>query len=159
MAEDQRREPDNKKHLLYDQEKRVSIESRPETHAGSHKGAQEEEAMARQGDGVERVRLQISTRRVRIDPAKKRENYIARLEKVVGQCDKMISDPEGVEEIQVKAMSVLIRAIKVCYGLVVDVEVEHLEQEVEELEEEERELAEKRGEDALGYEIAEDPPE
>ena len=70
----------------------------------------------------------------------------------------MISDPEGVEEIQVKAMSVLIRAIKVCYGLVVDVEVENLEQEVEELEEEERELAEKRGEDALGYEIAEGPP-
>lgn len=71
----------------------------------------------------------------------------------------MISDPAGVEEIQVKAMSVLIRAIKVCYGLVVDVEVESLEREVEELEEEERGLAEKRGEDALGYEIAEGPPE
>jgi len=159
VAEDRRREPDNKKRLLYDQEKRVSIESRPETHAGSHKGAQEGEAMEWQGDGVERVRLNISTRRVRIDPAKKRENYIMRLEKVVGQCNKMISNPEGVEDIQVKAMSVLIRAIKVCYGLVVDVEVEHLEREVEELEEEERELAEKRGEDALGYEIAEGPPE
>jgi len=159
VAEDRRREPDDQRCLLDDQEKRVSFESRPKTHAGSHKGAQEKEAMERQGDGVERVRLHISTRRVRIDPAKKRENYIARLEKVVGQCDKMISDPEGVEEIQVKAMSVLIRAIKVCYGLVVDVEVERLEREVEELEEEERELAEKRGEDALGYEFAEGPPE
>jgi hypothetical protein len=69
----------------------------------------------------------------------------------------MIMNPEGVEEVQVKAMSVLIRAIKVCYGLVVDVEVETLEREVAELEEEERQLAEKRGEDALGYEIAEDP--
>ncbi|MBN2336724.1 hypothetical protein JXL21_14295 [Candidatus Bathyarchaeota archaeon] len=66
----------------------------------------------------------------------------------------MISDPEGYEEIQVKAMSVLIRAIKVCYGLVLDIEVENLEREVEELEKEERELAQNRGEDALGYEIA-----
>lgn len=159
MAEDRGREPDDQRRILFDQEKRVSIEPRPKTHAGGHKGAQEEEEMERQGDGDERVRLHISTRRVRIDPAKKRENYIARLETVAQQCDKMISDPEGVEEIQVKAMSVLIRAIKVCYGLVVDVEVEHLEREVEELEEEERELAEKRGEDTLGYEIAEDPPE
>ena len=71
----------------------------------------------------------------------------------------MIMNPEGVEETQVKAMSVLIRAIKVCYGLVVDVEVEELEREVEELEEKERELAEKRGEDPLGYEIPEDPPQ
>lgn len=158
MAEDRRREPDDQRRLLFDQEKRVSIESRPKTHAGGHKGAQEREAMEWQGDGVERVRLHISTRRVRINPAKKRENYIARLEKVFRQCDKMISDPEGVDEIQVKAMSVLIRAIKVCYGLVVDVEVGRLEREVEELEEEERGLAKKRGEDAPGYEIAEDPP-
>jgi len=69
----------------------------------------------------------------------------------------MISDPEGVEEVQVKAMSVLIRAIKACYGMVVDVEVENLEREVTELEKEERQLAGKRGEDALGYRIAEDP--
>ena len=159
MAEEGGRDPEDQERLLLDQEKRVSVEPRPETHAGSSEGAQEREAVERQGDGVERVRLQISTRRIHIDPAKKRANYIARLEKIVQQCDKMISDPEGVEEIQVKSMSVLIRAIKVCYGLVLDVEVERLEREVEELEEEERELAEKRGEDSLGYEIAEDPPE
>ena len=69
----------------------------------------------------------------------------------------MISDPEGVEEVQVKAMSVLIRAIKACYGMVVDGGVENLEREVTELEKEERQLAGKRGEDTLGYRIAEDP--
>jgi len=41
--------------------------------------------------------------------------------------------------------------------MVVDVEVENLEREVTELEKEERQLAGKRGEDALGYRIAEDP--
>jgi len=81
-----------------------------------------------------------------------------RLERIAQQCDEMISDPRGVEDLQVRAMSVLIRAIKACYGMVVDVEVETLEREVTELEEKERELAEKRGEDPLGYEIPEDPP-
>jgi hypothetical protein len=46
----------------------------------------------------------------------------------------IISNPKGVEEIQLEAMRVLIRAIKVCYELVSDVEVKMLEEEVEELE-------------------------
>jgi len=45
------------------------------------------------------------------------------------ECDGIISDPEGYEEIQVKAMSILIRAINVCYSLVTDEQVEDLERE------------------------------
>ena len=64
---------------------------------------------------------------------------------------------DSEEDVQIKAMSVLIKTIKVCYGLVVDVEVKSLEREVKELEEEERQLAGKRGKDEIGYRIAEDP--
>lgn len=70
--------------------------------------------------GSERVRLSITTRRVRIDPRKKRRSHIIRLERLMAECDGIVSDPEGFEELQVKAMTVLIRAIKICYELVTD---------------------------------------
>jgi hypothetical protein len=57
-------------------------------------------------------------------------SYIQRLEGLMQECDTIISDPEGFEEIQVKAMSILIRAVKVCYGLVTDEQVETLEEEL-----------------------------
>jgi len=87
----------------------------------------------RTGYGGQRVRLSITARRVRIDPLKKRRSYIRRLERVMRECDRIISDPGGYEEIQVQAMAILIRAIKVCYELVTDEQVEALEEEFEAL--------------------------
>jgi len=81
----------------------------------------------------QRIRLSITARRVRIEPDKKRRSYIRRLERVMRQCDKIINDPEGYEELQVKAMAVLIRAVKVCYDIVTDVEVEMIEAEAEKI--------------------------
>jgi hypothetical protein len=49
------------------------------------------------------------------------------------KCDHVIADPEGYEELQVKAMAVLIRAVKVCYDIVTDVEVELMEVEAAEI--------------------------
>ena len=89
--------------------------------------------MERTGYGGQRVRLSITARRVRIDPLKKRRSYIRRLERVMRECDRIISDPGGYEEIQVQAMAILIRAIKVCYELVTDEQVEALEEEFEAL--------------------------
>ena len=91
-------------------------------------------------DRRQRVRLSITARRVRIDPRKKRRSYIGRLERLMRECDQIISNPEGYEEIQVQAMAILIRAIKVCYGLVTDDQVETLEEEFEKLK---RRIAEK----------------
>jgi hypothetical protein len=48
-------------------------------------------------------------------------------------CDRIIADPEGYEELQVKAMAILIRSIVVCYDLVTDEQVEALEEEFEAL--------------------------
>jgi hypothetical protein len=158
LATDRKRETDDQERLLPDKEKPVRPEPRHEAHAGSRKRAKETRSMERQGHRGDRARLYFTTRRIRIDPDKKRQNYITRLERIIRQCDRIISNPHGVEDVQIKAMSVLIKTIKVCYGLVVDVEVKSLEREVKELEEEERQLAGKRGEDELGYEITEDPP-
>ena len=96
--------------------------------------------VARVRDKRQRVRISLTPRRVRIDPRKKRRLYIKRLERLMQECDQIISDPEGFEEIQVKAMSILIRAIKVCYVLVTDEQVETLEEELEKLK---RRIAEK----------------
>jgi len=101
------------------------------------------------GEEVEQIKLLITVRRVRIDPDKKRAKYIRRLERLMRELDEIISDPEGVEEIQIKAMAILIRCINVCYGMVRDVEVEMLEKEVEEL----KRRKEGAGERALPYEI------
>ena len=102
-------------------------------HAEGDQGTQAPAQVARKKYRTERIRLQITARRVRIDPRKKRASYIRRLERVMRACDKVIADPASHEELQVKAMAVLIRAITVCYNLVTDVEVEMLEREAEKI--------------------------
>ncbi|MFH2111205.1 MAG: hypothetical protein ABIJ47_08110 [Candidatus Bathyarchaeota archaeon] len=92
----------------------------------------------------------ISCRRVRVDPAERRLSYIGRLEDVMRVCDRVAADPGGFEEVQMRALDVLIRAVRVCYGLVVD--VEELEAEVAALERLEREGR------LVGYTIGK-PPE
>jgi len=92
-------------------------------------GDAEETGVEELHNTTQRVRLSITARRVRIDPVERRRRYIGRLERLMQECDGIISDPEGYEEIQVKAMAILIRAVVVCYGLVTDEQVEELEEE------------------------------
>ena len=101
--------------------------------------------------GPARVRFTITARRVRIDPAEKRAEYIGRLERLVEQLDGMISGRGVKGKVKLRAMEVLIRTIGTCYGIVSDVEVEELEVELETLKEENRRVKEARGE--LGYEV------
>jgi hypothetical protein len=81
----------------------------------------------------QRVRLSITARRVRIEPDKKRRSYIRRLEGVMKECDRIVADSEAPEDVKVKALAVLIRAVKVCYDIVTDVEVEMIEAEAAEI--------------------------
>ena len=101
--------------------------------------------------GPTRVRFFITARRVRIDPAEKRAEYIDRLERLVEQLDGMISSRGVRQKVRLRAMDVLIRTIGTCYGIVSDIEVEELEVELETLKEENRRVKEARGE--LGYEV------
>jgi hypothetical protein len=77
--------------------------------------------------------------------------YLARLEGLMGELDGIIADPVGFERIQLDAMKVLIRAVRMCYSIVRDVDVEMLEDELEGIKEENRRAGEARGE--LGYEV------
>ena len=88
---------------------------------------------------------------MRVDPAGKRAEYIARMEELMAGLDAVIADPAGVVDIQVRAMNSLVSAVRMCYRMVVDVDVERLEVELEGLKEEKRLREEARGE--LGYEI------
>jgi hypothetical protein len=81
----------------------------------------------------------------------KRAQYIARMEAVMAELDGIISDPSGYGDLQVRAMNTIIGAIRMCYRIVVDVDVERLEDELEELKEENRMRKAARGE--LGYEV------
>ncbi len=91
------------------------------------------------GGGL-KVWVGLSCRRVRVELAERREEYIGRLEDVMRFCDRVASDPSGVENLQLRALDVMIRAVRVCYGMVGDLEVTLLEGEVEELKRREAEL-------------------
>ncbi len=110
-----------------------------------------------EGEAPQPVRFFITARRVRIDPARKRENYLRRLEDLIEGLDRIVSDPEGVEQVQLKAMDIMIRAVRMCYHIVRDVDVEMLEDELEALEKENKRGREGAGNQELGYQIEEDP--
>jgi len=88
---------------------------------------------------------------VRVDPAGKRAEYIARMEGLMAGLDAIIADPSGVEDIQMRAMNSLVSAVRMCYRMVVDVDVERLEVELERLKEENEHMKAARGE--LGYRV------
>ena len=94
-----------------------------------------------------KIRFRITARRVRIDPEEKRSQYIARLEQLIAQLDRIIANPKTSAKNRLRAMDILIRAITSCYGIVSDVEVEILEKETEEVK------TEGEGEKDLGYDI------
>ena len=50
---------------------------------------------------------------------------------MIAELDGIISDLEGFERIQLEAMRVLIGAVRMCYRIVKDVDVEGLERELE----------------------------
>jgi len=81
----------------------------------------------------------ITLRRVRIEPSKKRGEYVQRLEQLISICEEALSDPQALEEIQLKAASVIIRAIRTSYAIVREEDVENLEQLAQEIK---RQLAE-----------------
>ena len=122
-----------------------------------NEGAQQTEPLYSKGHASKEVKVRLAARRVRIDPETKRAKYLSRLEMLIQELDGIIIDPEGAEYIQVQAMEVLIKAVRQCYHIVRDIDVEMLEDELEEIKERNRRAKEKRGEEELGYEIEEDP--
>jgi len=95
-----------------------------------------------------KIRVFITARRVRIDPEEKRTQYIARLERLIADLDRIIAKPKTSAKNRLRAMDILIRAVTSCYGIVRDAEVEQLERETEEVKTE----SEGKEKD-LGYDI------
>jgi len=128
-----------------------------DVHGGQ--GAQPSGTVRGEVHAAERVVVNLTARRVRIDPQAKRAQYLNRLELLIQELDGIIADPEGFEEIQLQAMDTLIKAVRLCYTIVRDVDVELLESELETIKERSREAQEGRGDEELGYELPEDPPQ
>jgi len=133
MAGERRRDRGDPETVHLDKEEHAQAAHGPEAHEQGDNGAEEEKAVEREDRWRQRVRLSITARRVRIEPQKKRRSYIRRLERVMRTCDGIVADPETPEDVKVKALAVLIRAVKVCYDIVTDVEVELIEEQAEEI--------------------------
>ncbi len=100
---------------------------------------------------AERLRFSLTIRRVRIDPERKRVQYLRRLEKLIRDLDGIIADPAGVEPIRLRAMDMMVRTVRMCYLIVRDVDVERLEHELEELKEENQRRRAARGEQRADF--------
>lgn len=75
----------------------------------------------------------ITLRRFKIKPEKKRRDYVQRLENIVSICEAALSDPDSVQEVQLKAADVIIRAIRMSYTIVKEVDIENLERQTREI--------------------------
>ena len=133
MAGDWRRERGDLEGAELDKKEEPSFDGGCGANAIDNKEDAKAASMEREDNKELRIWLGITPRRIRIDPRKKRADYIRRLERLMRECDRIIADPEGYEELQIKAMAVLVRAIVVCYELVSDAQVEQLEEELEEI--------------------------
>ena len=157
MARDRQGRPGNQEPV---REGEAEHERDNEGCQAAHKGRQKTEGAEpdlREDEASTRIKVFITARRVRIDPERKRTEYIHRLEALIQGLDGIIADPEGVEKIQLRAMDVMIRAVNMCYRIVRDVDVEMMEDELARIEEENQRAREGEDEQGVGYEIEEDP--
>jgi len=74
-----------------------------------------------------RISFALRLRRVRIRPKAKREEYVARLERIIELCESVLNDVGSMKDVQLKAADVIIRAIRMSYVIVKEVDVENLE--------------------------------
>ena len=156
MVENRRRGRSDKDAVHPYKEEYKPAHQRPHTNVEGSEGAQQTGPLCRKGCASKEVKIRLTARRVRINPETKRAKYLNRLEMLIQELDGIIIDPEGIEDIQLQAMNVLIKTVRLCYSIVRDIDVEVLEVELEEIKERNRRARERRGEEDLGYEIEED---
>lgn len=121
-----------------------------EAHHRGLLGAEEEEQMGRTSERPENIRVNVTARRFRIDPQKKRREYVERLEELLKELDAIISSPSTPRKLKLRAVDTLVRVIRGCYEIVRDVEVEDLESELEKIK---AEAEENQEEGDLGYTV------
>jgi len=89
--------------------------------------------MGRENEGSSEIRFKVTVRRVRIDPQKKRREYVERLEELLKELDIIINNPNTPRKLKLRAIDTLVRVIRGCYEIVRDVDVEVLESELEKI--------------------------
>ena len=101
-----------------------------------------------------KIRFTLTTRRVRIDPKKKRHGYVDTLDAQVEHLNAMVKNSNLPMKMKLRAMEVLIKTINSSNDIVSDIEVEILEDELKTIKEEDQGI---EGKEDLGYVVEEDP--
>jgi len=140
----------NKNAVFRDQAELSKAKGSSRAASAGYESARKRRKAERKNSFSSKIRFQITVRKIRISPEKKRKTYIKRLERLIRILDRIIANPEGVEEIQLRAMEVLIKAVRLCYTIISDMEVEELEREVEDLKRREEKAG---GKDRIEYVI------
>lgn len=106
---------------------RAVLGARPQpTRRGTLRGA---------GEAQGRIRVEITLRRVRIDPEEKRAQYLAQLESMIAELNQLLCNSATIRTTRLKAMETMIKALKCCYTIVRDVDIEVLRRDIEKLKE------------------------
>ena len=92
-----------------------------------------------------KLHLRLRIARTAIRPAEKREEYIRRLESIIGRLEDIINSDATSDKLRISAVNALTRVIKAAYGMVKDIEMEEFERELDELERKIEEVKKERG--------------
>jgi len=79
--------------------------------------------------------IKISVRRVRIDPGKKREEFLDRLDAAISKIEAILNSENSSEAIKIQAANTLSNILRVSYTIVRDIDIENVEREISEIEE------------------------
>ncbi len=118
-----------------DKEERGQAVGTPRPHAAGIEENAAGGALGGEDEAPIRISLKITFRRIRIQPKKKRQEYIARLERIISICEQVLSGSNVLEKAQLRAAEVIIEAIRMSYTIVRDVDVENLERIAAEIQE------------------------
>ena len=84
-------------------------------------------------EASQEINFSITVRRVRIDPDAKRAEYLNQLEEMIRELNELLCNSGTIKSTRLKAMDVMIKALRSCYSIVRDVDIEVIEHEIEEL--------------------------
>ncbi len=102
---------------------------------GAHPKAEAGGKVRRTRQTQNRINVKITLRRVNIDPEEKRAQYLARLEGMIVELNELLCNRATIRSTRLKAMDTMIKALKCCYTIVRDVDIEVLRHDIEELKE------------------------
>jgi hypothetical protein len=148
LAERRSGGPGDEKAFREDEEEPELFEERGGASEQGDFAVEERGEVDAQGKDSTTIDLETAARRSNINPDRKRNEYLEKLELMIRELENMNANPSLIDSKKLKAMDVAIRAVRMCYNIVRDVDVEEIEAELEKIKEATEEESDEEFEEA-----------